>query len=266
MCSKSDDLLSISSAEGAIRVGHLRVNIKTSDQLIETLMRVAFEAKETHLVVTANAQFYVLGYQNLAFRQVLETAEFVCADGVSIVLATRLLARRSVKRVAGVDLILQLCSAGAERGVRVFLLGGQPRAADQTAQLLKKNSPTLTVVGTACPPLGFENDHTVLSDLLKAISEAKPHIIFVALGAPKQEFFIHGHLRALRIPVAIGVGGSFDILSGCIPRAPIWIQDCGLEWAFRLCREPRRLWRRYLIGNALFIFYMLRALIRKNRR
>jgi N-acetylglucosaminyldiphosphoundecaprenol N-acetyl-beta-D-mannosaminyltransferase len=184
----------------------------------------------------------------------LQRAEFLCADGKSISFASDWLAGKQIERVAGVDLIVDLCARGAGSGLRVYFLGGKPGAGQETAERLQARYKGLSVVGISSPPWGFEHDPQILSKLLAQIAEAKPQIIFVGLGAPKQEMFIDQHLRALHIPVAIGVGGSFEILSGQVQRAPIWMQQTGLEWLFRLLREPRRLWKRYCFGNFHFLW------------
>jgi N-acetylglucosaminyldiphosphoundecaprenol N-acetyl-beta-D-mannosaminyltransferase len=189
-------------------------------QLTERILNSAFTSCETSLVATLNAQLYVLSANDLAFCACLERAEFLCADGKSISFASGWLAGKQLERIAGVDLIVDLCAGGAARGLRVFFLGGKPGAAQDTADKLAAQYKGLQVVGIACPPLGFERDPEILSKLLAEVAEAEPHIIFVGLGAPKQEMFIDQHLRALRIPVAIGVGGSFEMLSGRVRRAP----------------------------------------------
>ena len=106
----------------------------------------------------------------------------------------------------------------------------------------------------SCPKWGFEKDEITLRRILDEIAEAKPHILFVALGAPKQEFFIAKYIRPLDIPVAVGIGGSFEILSGEVNRAPQWMQAAGLEWSYRLFQDPGRLWRRYMLGNIEFLW------------
>ena len=116
---------------------------------------------------------------------------------------------------------------------------------------------------TYCPPLGFEQSAAGLKETADAITAAQPDILFVAFGAPKQEYWIYEHGLQLSVPVCIGVGGSFEIVGGVVPRAPLWAQNIGCEWLYRLCREPRRMWRRYLIGNLEFAAIVLRQRIRR---
>jgi len=142
--------------------------------------------------------------------------------------------------------------------MRVFLLGGRPGTAVKTALHLQEQYPGIQIAGVACPDWGFEKDGLQLRKLLDRIAASKPNILFVALGAPKQEFFIAKYIRPLGIPIAVGIGGSFEILSGEVHRAPEWMRSAGLEWAFRLVQDPGRLWRRYMLGNIEFLWCVLK--------
>ena len=126
--------------------------------------------------------------------------------------------------------------------------------AKKTADKLMQRYRGLRIAGVSCPPWGFEKQEETLKPVLDQIAHAKPHILFAGLGAPKQELLIDEHIRPLNVPVAIGIGGSFEILSGSVERAPMWMQSSGLEWTFRLRQEPGRLWKRYLVGNAEFLW------------
>jgi N-acetylglucosaminyldiphosphoundecaprenol N-acetyl-beta-D-mannosaminyltransferase len=169
-----------------------------------------------------------------------------------MLLAARVFGRRFPERVAGVDLFQALCERAATDRLKVFLLGGRPGSADLAAATLRQRHPDLQVE-TYCPPLGFERDAAELNRIADRIRAVKPHILFVAFGAPKQEYWMDEHGRQLGVNVCIGVGGSFEMVGGVVQRAPRWIQRLGCEWLFRLCREPRRMWRRYLVGNAQFL-------------
>jgi N-acetylglucosaminyldiphosphoundecaprenol N-acetyl-beta-D-mannosaminyltransferase len=155
-----------------------------------------------------------------------------------------------------------LCGLAAAADLQVFLLGGRPGSAELAAAALKAEYPNLKC-STYCPPLGFELSTDGLKRTADAITAARPNILFVALGAPKQEFWIYEHGLQLSVPVCIGVGGSFEIVGGIVPRAPMWTQNIGCEWLYRFWREPRRMWRRYLIGNVEFAAIVLRQRIRR---
>jgi N-acetylglucosaminyldiphosphoundecaprenol N-acetyl-beta-D-mannosaminyltransferase len=166
--------------------------------------------------------------------------------------------------VTGVDLFKALCGRAAKSGLRVYLLGGQPGSAELAARKLQAAYPNLIVAGTYCPAWGFEKDSEQLDAIARVIREAKPHILFVGLGAPKQENWIYEHGLKLGVPVCMGIGGSFEMVGGITRRAPRWMQQLGLEWLFRLVVEPRRLWKRYLIGNAQFMAMVFKQLLHPN--
>jgi N-acetylglucosaminyldiphosphoundecaprenol N-acetyl-beta-D-mannosaminyltransferase len=166
-----------------------------------------------------------------------------------------------VERITGIDLIPLLCERAAEANLPVYFLGGHPGSAAASASLLMDRYPKLRVCGVGCPPKEFESSPEVLAEVVNSIASAQPAVIFVAFGAPKQEYFIRQHIKPLGIPIAIGVGGSFELVAGVRRRAPRWAQAAGIEWAFRLAQEPRRLAKRYLLGNSIFSYYALRYLL-----
>jgi N-acetylglucosaminyldiphosphoundecaprenol N-acetyl-beta-D-mannosaminyltransferase len=238
----------------------MRITKLTDHDLVQNLIGHAF-GSSTHHVVTANAQFYVLAEKSVEFRSCINEAEYVCPDGISVVMACKWLGRSSVARIAGVDLIDPLCREASSLGLPVFFLGGRPGSASETASLLMDRYPGLVVAGVVCPPTGFLEDERVLKEIVQCVEEARPAIVFVGLGAPLQEFFIQRHIRPLRVPVAVGVGGSFEILCGRVRRAPRWVRRIGMEWLFRWSQEPRRLARRYVFGNLLFAYFLSRRLL-----
>jgi N-acetylglucosaminyldiphosphoundecaprenol N-acetyl-beta-D-mannosaminyltransferase len=238
----------------------MRVTTLSRQALADHLIRHIFDGAPTQHVVTANAQFYVLAERNARFRQCLAEADYVCADGLPIVRMCNWTGAVEVERITGIDLIPLLCERAAELDLPVYLLGGSPGSASAAASLLMDRYQKLQVCGVGCPPEGFENSREVLTEVVRSIARAKPAIIFIAFGAPKQEYFIQQHIKPLGIPVAVGVGGSFEMLAGVRRRAPRWAQAAGMEWAFRLAQEPRRLAKRYLLGNSVFSYYALRYL------
>lgn len=232
-----------------VRVGPLDLDLLTMDQAVRRICRMAQERqKHPKMVATANAQFAQLASVDRRFRSLLSNADLVVADGMSLVLASRLLGHSLPERVAGVDLLVRLCEAAAIAGLSVYFVGGRPCAAEKAAKNLCESFPLLKVAGTDCPPIGFDRDPQESAAVVRRISEAAPDILFVAFGAPKQEYWIEEHAERLQVKIMIGVGCSFDVLSGQVPRAPLWMQKVGVEWIFRLSREPRRLWKRYLVG------------------
>jgi N-acetylglucosaminyldiphosphoundecaprenol N-acetyl-beta-D-mannosaminyltransferase len=249
-----------------VPIGPLRIHALNHKDLMTRLVgHMLFGSTKTYQVVTANAQFYNLAEQQAAFRDCVAEAEYVCADGISIVMACRWLAKSIVSRVPGVDLLDSLCGEAVKYDLPVYFFGGKPGSLEKAALVLAEKYPGFLLAGQSCPPVNFENDEGALKAVLDDIERVNPSIIFVALGAPRQELFIHNHIRKLKVPVAIGVGGSFEIIAGVVPRAPAFMQKFGAEWLFRWSQEPSRLTKRYLIGNAVFLFYILRQAIAKRR-
>ena len=185
-------------------------------------------------------------------RQLCEGADVVVADGMPLIWASHLQGTPLAERVTGSNLIGHICGACAERGRKVFLLGGVPGAADGAAEALIDRNPGLDIVGRYCPPFGFEGDETEIERMVAAIRDSEADVIFVALGFPKTERLIQRIRHARPEGWWIGVGISFSFLSGHVSRAPEWMQNSGLEWLHRLVQEPRRLARRYLVDDLPF--------------
>ena len=203
-------------------------------------------------MITPNLDILRRYVQDPAFQAMANRANVCVADGMSLVWAAHLAGTPLPERVAGSSLIEPLCRAAADAGRRLYFLGGSPGTANQTVARLHERIPLLEVAGSCCPEWGFEENDEGLSRVQERLQAADPDIVFVALGSPKQERFIDRLSVLFPTVWWIGVGGSFDFLSGQVPRAPVWMQNVGLEWLYRLMREPRRLARRYLIHGAPF--------------
>ena len=190
--------------------------------------------------------------RNPELRHIQNASGLSTPDGMPLVWLSRLKGFRHVERVYGPDLMLALCERSAAKGYRHFFYGGAEGVPEQLASVLQKRFPGLQVAGTFSPPfrpLTPDEDEQVV----QIINKAAPDIVWVGLGSPKQEYWMAEHVGRLTAPVLIGVGAAFDFLTGRKPQAPRWMQRAGLEWLFRLLTEPRRLWRRYLINNPLFV-------------
>jgi N-acetylglucosaminyldiphosphoundecaprenol N-acetyl-beta-D-mannosaminyltransferase len=237
----------------------VKIDRYSFDKVVEMIVHGALSFCATpKYIVTPNAHHILLLQKDTHFRKIYQGAFLVVPDGVSLLWAARFLGTPLCGRVNGTDLFEQLCEVAANRGLRVFLLGGRPGAADQAAQVLTARYRGLNIVGTYCPPYGFERDESELAIINTRIKEAVPHFLFVGLGAPKQEYWIYANHQELGVPISIGIGVSFELVSGMVKRSPGWMQKAGLEWLFRLTVEPRRLWKRYLIGNSLFLWLVLK--------
>lgn len=192
----------------------------------------------------------------VSFKRILQDADLVVPDGFPLVWLGRRKGFALRRRVYGPELMERFCEETAASGYRHFLYGGAPGVAEDLATRLAVRFPGLQIAGAYCPPfrpLTQEEDLQVLS----LINEARADIVWVGLGAPKQERWMSEHQRYLKAPVLVGVGAAFDFHSGRITQAPRWMREHGLEWLFRLSREPGRLWRRYLIYGTEFIALVL---------
>ena len=238
-------------ARGRVGIGHALVDVCSFEQACDVILRHARRGGQPSFVTTANAQHIVLLEQDSHLRKIYASADLVLPDGFSLLMAARVYGQSFEERVAGVDIFQALCLRAADYGLSVFLFGGRPNSANLTASVLKRHRPDLRVT-TYCPSYGFERSCDGLDDAAQAIRAARPDLLFVGLGAPKQEYWIYEHGLNLSVPVLMGVGGTFEMVAGVVRRAPVWMQRAGLEWVHRLCLEPRRMWRRYLIGNLTF--------------
>ncbi len=257
VCNSQASFCTLAHSVPRVQIGDALVHSCFFDEMVDSIVRTARNG-ETNYVVTPNAQHVVLLAKDEYLRKIYSAAAFVLPDGVSLLLAARVLGQKIPDRIAGVDMFEALCRRAAHEGLRVFLLGGRPGSAETAAAKLLARNPGLIVSGTYCPPLGFENDPRQRDEIEARIKAGRPHLLFVALGAPKQEYWMYEHARNLGVPVAMGVGGSFEMVSGAVARAPRWLQQLGIEWIYRLVREPGRLWKRYLIGNLQFANIVLR--------
>lgn len=208
--------------------------------------------------VLVNAYSAKLRRQSPAYARLLADSERCTnlPDGAWITYASRLLGYHDIGRCPGPDLMEQTCALAAREGVPIFLLGGGPGVAEALADVLRRRRPGLVVAGTATPPFGEWSEETNRA-LVDAVKASGARILFMGVSAPKQEIWAYEHVDELGIPI-VCVGAAFDFLSGRKPRAPKWMRKIGLEWLFRLITEPRRLWKRYLIGNLVFLWDVIR--------
>lgn len=209
------------------------------------------------VVVTPNLDHLRRCRKDADFAQLVSQADLVVADGMPLVWASKLQGTPLPGRVAGSDLISSLSAAAAKTGKTVFLLGGDPGTAESAADVLRKRHPEIQIAGTYCPGIGFEKDADKMLELTTAVVSAKPDIVFVALGSPKQERLIE-RLRD-RLPGTwwLGVGISFSFLCGDVKRAPRWMRKTGLEWVHRMVQEPGRLFKRYIVQGVPFALRLL---------
>jgi N-acetylglucosaminyldiphosphoundecaprenol N-acetyl-beta-D-mannosaminyltransferase len=222
------------------------------------LVEQAIEARRPMLNASLNAAKVVRLQGDPDLREAIEGCELITADGVPIVWAARLLGSEVPGRVNGTDLMEAILARAEDRGWRVYLLGSREEVLAGVRAELARRHPRLSVAGSRHGYFAAEEEDDVVAE----VAAARPDVLFVALTTPQKELFQWRHRHELGVPFTMGVGGSFDVLAGVRKRAPGWAQRNGLEWAFRLAQEPRRLFVRYLVGNARFAGLVVRALAR----
>ena len=215
------------------------------------------EARSPHMIVTSDTPGLVRAHDDPEFQAIVRAADMVTADGRGVVWMARVLGLPVKERVSGVDLVERMCERAAQRGYSVYLLGAEPGVAEEAARVLESRYPGLRVAGTHHGYFTHEEEPAVVA----AIAQARPDILLVAFGAPKQEKWIRQHQAAIQAPVAIGVGGTLDVIAGRVRRAPRWMQRAGLEWLYRVLREPKRLPR--LIALPRLVWMTLWEALRK---
>lgn len=250
------DRPALSAQLPSIHLQGILIHAVTESQAIQYILD-QLDAGQGGWVITPNIDHLRRCSREPVFRDFYAQASLVVADGMPLIWASRLQGTPLPQRVAGSNLIWSLSAAAASRGRSVFLLGGAPGTAQRASEVLKEHYPTLRIAGSYYPEMGFENDPNQMRQLVDALTNADPDIVYVALGSPKQERLI-AQLR-LVLPRAwwLGIGISFSFVCGQVQRAPLWIQNAGLEWLHRLGQEPGRLAKRYLVQGLPFAFLLL---------
>ncbi len=218
--------------------------------------------KQRTYVCVAPVATLVDARRDPSYAAAVNAAGMVTPDGMPVVWLARWRGCQDITRTYGPDLLLEVCNKGQQLGLRHFFYGGTEATLEKLQKKLLGAYPGILIAGQYAPPF---RTGVWMEDpqIIERINEAHADIIWVGLGSPKQDFWMHRHRPLLEAPVIVGAGAAFDFCSGVKPQAPRWLQGCGLEWFFRLCCEPRRLWKRYLIGNSLFLIYLIRDCFKK---
>jgi N-acetylglucosaminyldiphosphoundecaprenol N-acetyl-beta-D-mannosaminyltransferase len=249
----------------------------TKKEILEYVVKSLENFKKKLFFVTPNPEFLVLANKNHDFKNVLNSADLASADGSGIIIAAKILGKSLKERLTGVELLEELCKAVAEKPITVGFLGGRPGVAEKTAECLQLRYPNLKIsfIGEEWNNNGFIDRNGKIEDRKSKVGNNKSiypltstvknlpstfyhlpssiDILFVAFGAPKQEFWINDNLEKISVRIAIGVGGAFDYLSGKVPRSPIWMQNIGLEWLFRLLVQPWRIKRQLALLEFIWL-------------
>ncbi|MFR7996783.1 MAG: WecB/TagA/CpsF family glycosyltransferase [Blautia sp.] len=224
------------------------VNVVSMDETIRRVEKIIEKGKPTQHVVI-NASKVNLMEDDPELRRIVNSCPLINADGASIVWAAKKLGVPLKERVTGCDLFQELVKVASEKGYKIYLFGAKEEVVTKVKAIYEEQYPGIQIVG-------YRNGYFTEADepeIVKNMAESGADMMFVAFSSPKKEYWVNKYLEQLNIPFVMGVGGSFDIVAGVTERAPKWFQAHGLEWLYRFIQEPRRMWKRYIIGNAKFV-------------
>lgn len=240
-------------APDEITVLGIPVNNLTMSEAVE-LIAERLDSRDAQQVCFVNPDCANIAYRNDGYMKVLRRAALTFADGIGMKLAGKLSGQEIKQNVNGTDLFPRLCARLSGTGRRIFLLGARPGIAEAVREWVAENYPAAVISG--CHHGYFTRADE--PEVVRAVARSRSDLLLVAFGAPRQDMWIAEHLAELNVRVAMGVGGLFDFYSGRINRAPQWVREMGLEWIYRFLQEPHRMWRRYFVGNGLFLYRVLK--------
>lgn len=239
--------------------GRIHVDNVSFDGAIESIVALCREGNGG-TVLTPNVDHVVMAETDDALKAAYDGASLSLADGKPLIWLANAMNRPLPGKVSGSDLMRPLVRRAAVEGLSCFFFGGMEGIAQRAADILQRENPALKVAGTYCPPFGFEKDAKKDAEAVDVVVQAKPDLLFIALGAPKQELWMHKHRAALAPAVGLGIGASLDFIAGTVKRAPPWMSNAGLEWAYRLGQEPKRMFDRYIVRDSAFVGIAMRTL------
>lgn len=235
------------------------INNVTMPETVAAIEQMIAANKKSY-VVAINVDVVMKIEEDLYLKEVVDNADMVLVDGKPLVWISKLHGKPLKAKISGSDLVPLLCEVSAEKGYRIFIIGGKDGIAEQAKQKLKKKHPNIKIVGTYAPPFGFEKNETELNKINQMISDAHPDLLIACFGCPKQEKWIYENIEKYDAKVSVCAGATVDFLAGNVKRAPRWMSEHGLEWFYRFLQEPKRLFKRYFINDVKII-----KLIRKYR-
>jgi len=214
-------------------------------------------AKRRRLLIgVVNAAKIVNARRNPQLCAALNQADIVLADGASIVWLSKMMGKPLPERVAGIDVMFELLKEANRKSYGIYFLGARPAVVEEVVRVVRKDYPGVRVAGYRDGYFSEQEEQRVAED----VKNSRADILFVAISPPKKEIFLGKWLEFMNVPVCHGVGGSFDVVAGVAKRAPVWMQKCALEWLYRVIQEPRRMWKRYLVTNTIFIMLSIKAI------
>ena len=208
-------------------------------------------------ITYSNVHVVVTGKKNIELQKAINCAYIASPDGKPLSVVGKLIGAKCMEKCSGPDMMIKIIENGLKYGYKHYFYGSEESTLLKLKENLLKSYPEINIVGMYSPPyreLTPEEDRIIIED----INAVKPDCIWVGLGAPKQEVWMYNHMKSFTNGIMLGVGAAFDFHAQTLKRAPLWMQKCGLEWFYRVVKEPKRLWKRYLVTNTLFLIYLLR--------
>lgn len=242
-----------------MRIDLFNINIDNLT-MQETLQRIEefINSRDYHQHIVVNVNKVIKANKDKILRKIINSCDLINADGMPLVWASKILGKPLKMRVAGVDLFLALIEVAAKKNWKLYFLGAKIDMLKKVVNDLAERYPSLKIVGCRDGYWAENEEARIVED----IKNTHPDILFVGISSPKKEYFLSEYLERMKVPLAMGVGGSFDILAGNAKRAPLWMQKYALEWFFRFLQEPRRLFKRYFVEGVYFIKILLKELIK----
>jgi len=234
-----------------------KVDNLTMHETLKEIDRLIQEDKNAY-VVTPNVDHIIKLEKDCELQEVYNKADLILTDGKPLIWLSKVYKTPIKEKISGSDLFPLLCEMAAEKGYKMYFFGAAEGVAAKACENLTNRFPGLQVVGTYSPPYGFENDEEKMNNIIGMIKSVEPHILVVALGCPKQEKFIMKYKEQLGVPISLGLGASLDFEAGNIKRAPKWMCNNGLEWFYRLYKEPKRMFKRYIINDMKIFGLMMK--------
>ena len=239
-----------------------RIDAIQIPQVLQEMEKWIGEKNFGNYICISNMNDIAYGYKDEQIKKATNAASLSVPDGMSLVFLARLKGFDIKERVYGADLMQGFFKMAVQKGYRNYFYGGSEEALKGLTANVKKQFPQLKIAGFYSPPFR-PLDKKEKGEIIDKINEVSPDVLWVGLGCPKQQLWMSEHRGRLKVPVMVGVGAAFDFLSGNKKQAPKWMRNNGLEWLFRLVKEPKRLWKRYLIGNTIFVWLVLKELGKK---
>ncbi len=239
-----------------VRFFGAQIDPLTMEETLDSVQEIICQGKPRQHVVVNVAKLVTM-QKNEEIRKIVNSCSLINADGQGIVWGANFFGAKIPERVAGIDLFINLVKLASEKGYKLYFLGAKDEVVDKVHEIFKTNYPELKVVGKRNGYFKINEENEVAEE----IRASKADILFVAMSSPQKEIFLNKHLENMEIPFVMGVGGSFDVVAGVTKRSPMWMQHAGLEWFFRFLCEPKRMWKRYLITNSIFLLMILKAFV-----